>query len=185
MEPWRIFKIRNPRHPLPLPQRKTKQTDPKTGLYLKKKKSIVVRRSIRKNDHHFLFDINDVWYFAFKLWQPFFDKDFFCKNDFSTHTYIPVPTESGKMLARNIVKKISGRWVYLSFVNVNDFRSIRPDVFLKISQNSQGKASASLFFNKVVGLRLATLFKKRLWRRCFPVNFINIFLYTCFYTHLV
>ena len=37
------------------------------------------------------------------------DKDFFCKNDFSTHTYIPVPTESGKMLARNIVKKISGR----------------------------------------------------------------------------
>ena len=26
-------------------------------------------------------------------------------------------------------------------------------------------------FNKVVGLRLATLLKKRLWHRCFPVNF--------------
>ena len=26
-------------------------------------------------------------------------------------------------------------------------------------------------FNKVAGLRPATLFKKRLWHRCFPVNF--------------
>ena len=31
----------------------------------------------------------------------------------------------------------------------------------------------SLFFNKVVGLGLATLFKKRLWHRCFPVNFVK------------
>ena len=29
----------------------------------------------------------------------------------------------------------------------------------------------SLFFNKVAGLRLATLLKRRLWYRCFPVNF--------------
>ena len=28
-----------------------------------------------------------------------------------------------------------------------------------------------LFFNKVAGLRPATLLKKRLWLRCFPVNF--------------
>ena len=28
----------------------------------------------------------------------------------------------------------------------------------------------SLFFNKVAGLRSATLLKKRLWHRCFPVN---------------
>ena len=31
----------------------------------------------------------------------------------------------------------------------------------------------SLFFNKVAGLRPATLLKKRLWRRCFPMNFTN------------
>ena len=31
----------------------------------------------------------------------------------------------------------------------------------------------SLFFNKVVGLRPATLFKKRLWHRYFPVNFVK------------
>ena len=29
----------------------------------------------------------------------------------------------------------------------------------------------SLFFNKVVDLRPVTLLKKRLWHRCFPVNF--------------
>ena len=29
----------------------------------------------------------------------------------------------------------------------------------------------SLLFNKVAGLRPATLFKKRPWHRCFPVNF--------------
>ena len=29
----------------------------------------------------------------------------------------------------------------------------------------------SLFFNKVAGVRPATLLKKRLWHRCFPVNF--------------
>ena len=31
----------------------------------------------------------------------------------------------------------------------------------------------SLFFNKVTGLP-ATLLKKRLWHRCFPVNFVKI-----------
>ena len=29
----------------------------------------------------------------------------------------------------------------------------------------------SLFFNKVAGLSLATLLKRKLWHRCFPVNF--------------
>ena len=29
----------------------------------------------------------------------------------------------------------------------------------------------SLFLNKVVGLRSAILLKKRIWHRCFPVNF--------------
>ena len=31
----------------------------------------------------------------------------------------------------------------------------------------------SSFFNKVAGLRPATLLKKRLWRRCFSANFVN------------
>ena len=39
----------------------------------------------------------------------------------------------------------------------------------------------SLFFNKVAGFRPATLLKKRLWHRCFPVNFAK-FLRTPFFT---
>ena len=31
----------------------------------------------------------------------------------------------------------------------------------------------SLFFDKVTGLRPVTLLKKRLWHRCFPVNFVK------------
>ena len=38
-----------------------------------------------------------------------------------------------------------------------------------------------LFFNKVAGLRPATLLKKRLWHRCFPANFTK-FLRTSFLT---
>ena len=44
-------------------------------------------------------------------------------------------------------------------------------VFLKISQNSQGNTCVGVsFFNKVAGLSLVTLLKKRLQHRCFPMN---------------
>ena len=33
----------------------------------------------------------------------------------------------------------------------------------------------SLFLNKVSGLRTATLLKKKLWQRCFPVNYAKLF----------
>ena len=65
-------------------------------------------------------------------------------------------------------------------------RSSRPDVFckkvfLKISPNAQEKTCAqSLFYNEVAGLEHATLFKKRPWHRCFPVNFVK-FLRTRFF----
>ena len=35
----------------------------------------------------------------------------------------------------------------------------------------QGSYVKKVFFNKVAGLRLATLLKKRIWHWCFPVNF--------------
>ena len=52
-------------------------------------------------------------------------------------------------------------------------------VFLKIVQNSQGNTCA-----RVSGLRPATLFKKRLWHRCFPMNFAK-FLRTPFFIERV
>ena len=67
------------------------------------------------------------------------------------------------------------------------FRSSRPEVFCKkrVLRNFakfRGKhLCQSLFFNKVADLKPATFLKKRLWHRCFPVNFAE-FLRTSFLT---
>ena len=70
------------------------------------------------------------------------------------------------------------------------FRSSRPELFckkgvLKDFTKFTGKhLCQSLFFNKVAGLRPATLFKKRLWHRCFPVNFAKFLRTPFFKEHL-
>ena len=66
-------------------------------------------------------------------------------------------------------------------------RSSRQEVFCKKSvlrnfEKFTGKyLCQSLLFNKVAGLRLATLLKRRLWHRRFPLNFAK-FLRTPFLT---
>ena len=66
-------------------------------------------------------------------------------------------------------------------------RSSRPKVFyekgvLRNSAKFTGKnLGQSLFFNKVADLRPATLLKKRLWYRCFPVSFAKFLGTTFFY----
>ena len=49
--------------------------------------------------------------------------------------------------------------------------SVKKNEFLKTLQNSQESICARVFLSKVAGLRPATLLKKRLWDRCFPLNF--------------
>ena len=46
-------------------------------------------------------------------------------------------------------------------------------VFLKFHKIHRNICVWSLYFNKVTGLRPATLWKKRLQHRCFPVNFVK------------
>ena len=59
------------------------------------------------------------------------------------------------------------------------FRSSRPEVFckkavLKNFAKFTGKhLCQSLLFSKVAVLRPATLLKRRLWHRCFPVDFVK------------
>ena len=70
-------------------------------------------------------------------------------------------------------------------VNVVNCRSSHPEVFCKkgvlrnFAKFTGKHPCQGLFFNKVAGLRPATLLKKRPWRRCFPVNFAK-FLRTTF-----
>ena len=56
-----------------------------------------------------------------------------------------------------------------------------PEGVLKNFTKFMGKQLyQSLFFNKVAELRPATLLEKRLWHKCFPVNFVNNFWSTYF-----
>ena len=65
-------------------------------------------------------------------------------------------------------------------------RSSRPEVFCKkgvlrnFTKFTGRHLYQSLLFNKVAGLRPATLLKKRLWHKSFPVNFV-IFLRILFF----
>ena len=82
-------------------------------------------------------------------------------------------------------RKKSPSWTFDRILNTT-IRSSRPDVFcekgiLRNFVKFTGKhLRQGLFFNKVAGLRPATLLKKRLWCRCFPVNFTK-FLRTPFF----
>ena len=49
--------------------------------------------------------------------------------------------------------------------------SVKKGVFRNFAKFTGKNLCQSLFFNKVAGLRPATLFKKRLRHRCFQVNF--------------
>ena len=66
-------------------------------------------------------------------------------------------------------------------------RSSRPDVFYEkgvlkdFAKFTRKHLCQGLFFNKVAELRPTTLLKKRLWLRCFHVNFAK-FLRTPFFT---
>ena len=51
--------------------------------------------------------------------------------------------------------------------------SVRKGVLRNFGKFTEKRLCQGLFFNKVAGLRPATLFKKRLWHRCFPVNFVK------------
>ena len=57
--------------------------------------------------------------------------------------------------------------------------SIKKGVLRNFAKFTGKHLCQSLFFNKVAGLRPATLLKKRLWHRCFPVNFAK---FLCLWT---
>ena len=51
--------------------------------------------------------------------------------------------------------------------------SMKKGVLRNFTKFTGNHLCQSLFFNKVAGLRPATLLKKRLWHRRFPVNFVK------------
>ena len=63
--------------------------------------------------------------------------------------------------------------VFLYFRISHQRCSIEKDVRRNFTKFTGKHLCQSLFFNKVADLRPATLLKKRLWHRCFPVNFVK------------
>ena len=74
-------------------------------------------------------------------------------------------------------KKVFTKCVYHWYRSSHQRCSIR----ISVAKFTGKHLCQSLFFNKVVGVRSATLLKKRLWHKCFPVNFAK-FLRAHFFT---
>ena len=80
-------------------------------------------------------------------------------------------------------------WLHNIFVSCV-FRSKRREVFCKkgfprsFTKVTGKRLCQSLLFNKVAGMRSATLFKKRVWHRCFPENFEKFLRTPFFIKHL-
>ena len=51
--------------------------------------------------------------------------------------------------------------------------SVKKGVLTNLAKFTGKHLRQSLFFNQVGGLRPTTLLKRRLWRMCFPVNFVK------------
>ena len=61
--------------------------------------------------------------------------------------------------------------VAIAFRSSHQRCSMKKGVLTNFTKFKGKHLSQSLFFNKAAGLRPATSLKKRLWHRCFPVNF--------------
>ena len=96
-----------------------------------------------------------------------------------THRTFFCSTYSGSEWFRNFLQsdlKLSVKifnWIKMSLFFRSSHRrcSLRKGVLTNFAKFTRKHLCQSFFFNKVAGLRPATLLKKRLWHRYFPVNF--------------
>ena len=81
-------------------------------------------------------------------------------------------------------------WESISILISSKTRSSRPEVLCKkgvlrsFAKFTGKHLCQSLLFNKVADLRPVTLLEKRLWHRCFPVNFVWFLRTPLFTEHL-
>ena len=68
---------------------------------------------------------------------------------------------------------LSCKWSFLVLPSLKSRRDVffKKYVFRNFAKFTGKHQCQSLYFDKVAGMRTATLLKERLWHRCFPVNF--------------
>ena len=90
---------------------------------------------------------------------------------FCTPYFVPY---SGFLVYTTIKNEQNKEWNHvLDFSEATTRGVLFRMVFLEISQNSQENTCARVSFLIKLQTRPATLLKKRLWHRCFPVNFVK------------
>ena len=91
-----------------------------------------------------------------------------------------LPFYTSLFLVFHVISKVLPKWMF--FVKAIqkphwNYRSSHQRCFSRkyflrnFAKFTEKHLRQSLFFSKVAGLRPATLLKKRLWHRCFPINF--------------
>ena len=87
-------------------------------------------------------------------------------------------TNKFERLLQNLMENIkdagmSDKWVWTKYSSSHRRCSVRKGVLRNFPKFTGKHLCQSLFLNKVAALRPATLLKKILWHRCFPVNFVK------------
>ena len=95
-----------------------------------------------------------------------------------------IQSESMKKLQGKYLFKVMDRQqillLMLKFRNSHWTCSVRKGVLRNFAKFTEKHLCEGLIFNKVAGLRRATFLTKRLWHRCFHVNFLRFLLRTPF-----
>ena len=78
-----------------------------------------------------------------------------------------------KMVEIKLKRSTFGTIKDFFFRSIHRRCSIKRGVLENLAKFTGKHPCQSLFFNKVAGLRPATISKKGLWHRCFPVNFVK------------
>ena len=72
---------------------------------------------------------------------------------------------------KSLILPLEKKFMITQFRSSQQMCSLKKGVLRNFVKFTGKHLHQSLFFNRVAGLRPATLLKKRPWRRCFPVNF--------------
>ena len=118
---------------------------------------------------------------------------FYVKRSFwqfhKIHRKTPVPENFVKFLTTPSLQNTSGRLLlkavnYFRKKNLNHQKQSPRGVLLNFAKFTVKHLCQSLPFNKIAGLRPATLLKERLWHRCFLVNFAKFLITLLLTEHL-
>ena len=142
--------------------------------------SVNVTKSAGYSGFGQIYWINTEWKASFSWWGVnWLTKSINVNARSDSPFYIQRLRNSNRPAQKLFYKSCYSKFLCL-FVVIITSRSSRLEVFCKksilrdIAKFTGKRICQSLFFNKIPGLRPTTLLKKRIWYRCYPVNFAKV-----------